>query len=127
MRGPFTPSGPERLSAITIALIAAGSIPLCAQYTAPAAPTHEQIARIHGAHDMVGHHAGSRAASPEAGLQLHRSDTDGVNHTTLDAARHAAGAAVLAVDSSCAMMPHRVLRSAATGHHAERGRAAWGL
>jgi acetoin utilization deacetylase AcuC-like enzyme len=116
--GPYHPECPERLSAITDRLIAAGLDPLLRHYTAPAA-THEQIARIHGAHYM----REVEAASPQAGLHFIDPDT-ALNPHTLDAARHAAGAAVLAVDlvmrdecrtAFCAVRP--------PGHHAERGRA----
>jgi acetoin utilization deacetylase AcuC-like enzyme len=116
--GPYHPECPERLSAISDRLIAAGLDVLLSHYTAPAA-THEQIGRIHGAHYM----REVEAASPEAGMHFIDPDT-ALNPHTLDAARHAAGAAVLAVDlvmrdecrtAFCAVRP--------PGHHAERGRA----
>ena len=116
--GPYHPECPERIGAITDRLIASGLDAHLHHYTAPEA-TDEQIARIHGAHYMQE----VAEASPESGLCYLDPDT-ALNPHTLDAARHAAGAAVLAVDlimrgecqnAFCAVRP--------PGHHAERGRA----
>ena len=116
--GPYHPECPERLDAISDRLIAAGLDAHLQHYTAPAA-TREQIARVHGARyiDEV------EAASPESGLHFIDPDT-ALNPYSLQAARHAAGAVVKAVDLAmsgecttafCAVRP--------PGHHAERARA----
>jgi acetoin utilization deacetylase AcuC-like enzyme len=116
--GPYHPECPERISAITDRLIASGLDAYLYHYTAPAA-SHEQIAR---AHDTL-YIREVEAAVPESGLHFIDADT-ALNPHTLDAARHAAGAAVLAVDivmrrecrtAFCAVRP--------PGHHAERNRA----
>jgi acetoin utilization deacetylase AcuC-like enzyme len=116
--GPYHPECPERIGAITDRLIASGLDAFLLHYTAPAA-TSEQIARIHGAPYLLE----LEAASPDEGLHFIDPDT-ALNPYTLEAARHAAGAAVLAVDlvmrdecrtAFCAVRP--------PGHHAERNRA----
>jgi len=106
------------LNAIGDRLIAAGIDGYLRHYTAPRA-TREQIARVHGARyiDEI------ERASPEEGLIFIDPDT-ALNPHTLDAAFHAAGAVVKAVDlvmakecrtAFCAVRP--------PGHHAERSRA----
>jgi acetoin utilization deacetylase AcuC-like enzyme len=116
--GPYHPECPGRLDAISDRLIAAGLDIHVRHYVAPAA-TREQIARVHNARyiDEV------EAASPESGLHFIDPDT-ALNPHSLDAARHAAGAVVKAVDlvmsgecrtAFCAVRP--------PGHHAERSRA----
>ena len=116
--GPYHPECPERLSAISDRLIAAGLDAYMFHYTAPAA-TREQIARVHGVQyiDEID------AVSPDEGLHFIDPDT-AMNPHTLQAARHAAGAAVFAVDlvmrgecqtAFCSVRP--------PGHHAERNRA----
>ena len=116
--GQYHPECPERLDAIGDRLIAAGLDVHLHHYVAPAA-TREQIARVHGARyiDEI------EAASPQTGLNYIDPDT-ALNPYSLDAARHAAGAVVKAVDLAmsgecttafCAVRP--------PGHHAERGRA----
>jgi acetoin utilization deacetylase AcuC-like enzyme len=84
-----------------------------------AAATDEQIARVHGSNYIAEIHA----ASPEEGLHYIDPDT-ALNPHSLTAAKHAAGAVVLAVDlvlgrkartAFCAVRP--------PGHHAERRRA----
>jgi len=116
--GPYHPECPERLMAISDRLIASGIDHYLLHHTAPAA-TREQIARVHGDAylDEID------AASPEAGLHYIDPDT-ALNPHSLTAARHAAGAVVLAVDlvmrkecktAFCAVRP--------PGHHAERRRA----
>ncbi|MEO8752838.1 MAG: histone deacetylase family protein, partial [Casimicrobiaceae bacterium] len=116
--GPYHPECPERIGAITDRLIASGLDASLLHYTAQAA-TDEQLALAHGAHyirEVV-------AATPDSGLHFIDPDT-ALNAHTVDAARHAAGAAVLAVDlvmrnecktAFCAVRP--------PGHHAERSRA----
>ncbi|HEY4137472.1 MAG TPA: histone deacetylase family protein [Casimicrobiaceae bacterium] len=116
--GPYHPECPDRLTAIGDRLIAAGIDSYLRHYTAPRA-TREQIARVHGARyiDEI------ERASPKDGLTFVDPDT-ALNPHTLDAAFHAAGAVVKAVDlvmtnecatAFCAVRP--------PGHHAERSRA----
>ena len=116
--GPYHPECPERISAITDRLIASGLDAYLYHYAAPCA-SYEQIAR---AHDTL-YIREVEAAVPESGLHYIDADT-ALNPHTLEAARHAAGAAVLAVDivmrkecrtAFCAVRP--------PGHHAERNRA----
>jgi len=116
--GPHHPECPDRLTAIGDRLIAAGIDGYLRHYTAPRA-TREQIARVHGA----GYIDEIERASPKEGLTFVDPDT-GLNPHTLDAAFHAAGAVVKAVDlvmadecrtAFCAVRP--------PGHHAERSRA----
>ena len=116
--GPYHPECPDRLTAISDRLIAAGIDGYLRHYTAPRA-TREQIACVHGSRyiDDI------ESASPESGLIFVDPDT-ALNPHTLDAAFHAAGAVVKAVDlvmsgecrtAFCAVRP--------PGHHAERSRA----
>jgi acetoin utilization deacetylase AcuC-like enzyme len=116
--GPYHPECPDRLTAIGDRLISAGLDPYLHHYTAPMA-THKQLARAHGEEYI----AEIDAASPSAGLHFLDPDTALCPHS-LDAARHAAGALVLATDlvvkgecmtAFCAVRP--------PGHHAERHRA----
>jgi acetoin utilization deacetylase AcuC-like enzyme len=116
--GPYHPECPERIAAITDRLIASGLDAYLRHYSAPAA-TDEQIARAHGQLYL----REVQEASPESGLHYIDPDT-ALNPHTYAAARHAAGAAVLAVDlvmrdecrtAFCAVRP--------PGHHAERNRA----
>ena len=116
--GPYHPECPERIAAITDRLIASGLDAYLRHYSAPAA-TDEQIARAHGQLYI----REVQEASPESGLHYIDPDT-ALNPHTYAAARHAAGAAVLAVDlvmrdecrtAFCAVRP--------PGHHAERNRA----
>ncbi|MEO8345554.1 MAG: histone deacetylase family protein [Betaproteobacteria bacterium] len=116
--GSYHPECPERIGAINDRMVASGLDACVVHHTAPAA-TNEQIARAHAAHYI----REVEAASPDSGLHFIDPDT-ALNVHTLDAARHAAGAAVLAVDlvmngkcrtAFCAVRP--------PGHHAERNRA----
>jgi acetoin utilization deacetylase AcuC-like enzyme len=116
--GPYHPECPERISAITDRLIASGLDAYLYHFAAPEA-SYEQIARVH---DTL-YIREVEAAVPESGLHFIDADT-ALNPHTLEAARHAAGAAVLAVDivmrkecrtAFCAVRP--------PGHHAERNRA----
>jgi acetoin utilization deacetylase AcuC-like enzyme len=116
--GPYHPECPARLSAIGDRLISSGLDGYLEHHTAPAA-TPSQLARAHGA-DYI---ATIEAASPASGLHFIDPDTALCPHS-LDAARHAAGAVVLATDlvargecktAFCAVRP--------PGHHAERTRA----
>ncbi|MFO1313408.1 MAG: histone deacetylase family protein [Burkholderiales bacterium] len=116
--GPYHPECPERLMAVGDRMIAAGIDPYLKHYTAREA-TREQIARVHGESyiDEI------EGASPREGLHYIDPDT-ALNPHSLTAARHAAGAVVMAVDlviggecatAFCAVRP--------PGHHAERRRA----
>ena len=116
--GPYHPECPDRLTAIGDRLISAGLDAYLRHYTAPVA-THAQLARAHGAEYL----AQIEDASPASGLHYIDPDTALCPHS-LDAARHAAGALVLATDlvtraecvsAFCAVRP--------PGHHAERNRA----
>ena len=116
--GPYHPECPDRLTAIGDRLISAGLDPYLHHYTAPMA-THKQLARAHGEE----HIAAIAAASPASGLHFLDPDTALCPHT-LDAARHAAGALILATDlvvkgecmtAFCAVRP--------PGHHATPDRA----
>ncbi|MBL8516033.1 MAG: histone deacetylase family protein [Betaproteobacteria bacterium] len=116
--GEGHPECPERLAAIQDYLLARGYLDLMPPYTAPAA-TDEQILRAHTAH----HLANIRDLAPAQGHARVDPDTS-MNPHSLDAALHAAGAAVLATDivlkgevgrAFCAVRP--------PGHHAERDAA----
>jgi acetoin utilization deacetylase AcuC-like enzyme len=116
--GPYHPECPDRLHAIGDRLISAGLDVYLRHYTAPAA-TQAQLARVHGGEYL----ATIEAASPASGLHYIDPDT-ALNPHSLEAARHAAGALVLATDlvvrgecrtAFCAVRP--------PGHHAERNRA----
>ena len=116
--GPYHPECPDRLLAIGDRLIGDGLDGYLKHYEAPAA-TAEQLARVHG----PGYLADLEAESPLSGLHFLDPDTAMCPHS-LTAARHAAGAVVLATDlvvsgecatAFCAVRP--------PGHHAERSRA----
>jgi acetoin utilization deacetylase AcuC-like enzyme len=116
--GPGHPECPERLSAIYDHLLMRGILDLMPPYDAPAA-TREQVARVHDAL----HIAELEAKSPAEGIVYVDPDT-AMNPYTLNAAWHAAGAAVLATElvvrgevqsAFCCVRP--------PGHHAERGKA----
>ncbi len=116
--GAHHPECPERLSAIQDRLIAAGIEMLLTHYDAPPASI-EQIAR---AHDRV-YIEMIQSIAPQVDDVLVWIDGDtAMNHRTLEAALHAAGAAILGVDlvlngrhhaAFCAIRP--------PGHHAGRG------
>src|SRR5207248_4861395 len=116
--GPYHPECPDRLTAIGDRLIAAGVDGYLQHYTAPKA-TREQIARIHGERyidEIV-------RASPDTGLHFIDPDT-ALNPHTLEAAFHAAGAVVKAVDLVVAGECNRAFCAVRPpGHHAEQSRA----
>jgi acetoin utilization deacetylase AcuC-like enzyme len=116
--GSWHPESPERLRAIDDRLHAAHLFDFLAHLEAPQAE-RSQLLRVHDAAyvDFV------EAASPSAGLHALDPDTS-MNPYTLDAAFHAAGGAVMAVD--------RVMRGEVNnafvacrppGHHATRNQA----
>jgi acetoin utilization deacetylase AcuC-like enzyme len=116
--GPFHPECPDRLRAIDDRLIGSGLDSYLVHHSAPAAD-NDAIARVHGRSYI----AAIEAESPESGLHYLDPDT-AMNAHSLTAARHAAGAVILATDlvvrgechtAFCAVRP--------PGHHAERDRA----
>src|SRR5438874_12027492 len=90
--GSYHPECPDRLSAISDRLIAAGLDAYRQHYPAPAA-SREQIERVHSPSyiDEI------EAAAPSSGLHFIDPDT-ALCPYSLTAARHAAGAVVKAVD-----------------------------
>jgi acetoin utilization deacetylase AcuC-like enzyme len=116
--GSYHPECPERLTAIEQALEASGYLSRLQQNTAPRAE-REVILRVHQSEYLKT----LDSASPANGYTQLDPDT-AMNPHSLDAAYHAAGAAVMAselilegkVDNAfCAVRP--------PGHHAEPGRA----
>ena len=116
--GKDHPECPSRLDAINDYLLAQGYLDLMVPYTAPEV-TREQLLRAHTAHYI----AEIEEMSPAGGYRQIDPDTL-MNPHTLVAARHAAGAAVLATDlvatgeatrAFCAVRP--------PGHHAGRDAA----
>jgi len=116
--GTYHPECPQRLVAIENELKATGLLEQLQRYEAPPVTT-EQLARVHTP-DYI---ESIRQASPAAGLIALDADT-AMNPFSLNAALHAAGAAVLATDlvlagtvnnAFCAVRP--------PGHHAESDRA----
>jgi acetoin utilization deacetylase AcuC-like enzyme len=116
--GADHPECPSRLDAINDYLLAQGFLDLMVPYTALEV-TREQLLRAHTAHYL----AELEELAPAHGYRQVDPDTR-MNPHTLSAARHAAGAAVLAADlvasgevtrAFCAVRP--------PGHHAERDAA----
>jgi acetoin utilization deacetylase AcuC-like enzyme len=112
------PEQPARLTAIEDQLASSGLLEKLRQYEAPRA-TRSQLERIHD----PAHVFRIFSSVPSAGINHLDSDTF-MNPHSLEAALHAAGAVVKAVDlvmagevdsAFCAVRP--------PGHHAERGRA----
>ncbi len=117
--GPGHPECPARIHAIEDQLIASGLMPFLFHYLAPAA-TREQLLRVHAA-DYID---SIYQQSPDDGMVYLDPDT-AMNPHTLEAALHAAGAAVYAVDlvmsgeaenAFCNIRP--------PGHHAGRSSSA---
>ncbi|HSO06151.1 MAG TPA: histone deacetylase family protein [Pelomicrobium sp.] len=116
--GSYHPECPARLTAIEDQLIASGMINLLLHEEAPLA-TREQLERVHPAAYIDA----LEASVPEHGL-VHLDPDTAMNPHTLQAAKRAAGAAILATDlvigkkvraAFCSVRP--------PGHHAERARA----
>lgn len=117
--GQNHPESPARLRAINDQLIASGLDRVIYHYQAPVA-TREQLQRVHDANYIQS----VFDASPQEGFMSFAPDAI-MNPHTLDAALHAAGAAVLGVDmvmedkinsAFCSIRP--------PGHHAGRNQAA---
>lgn len=116
--GPDHPECPERLDVINDYLLSHGLLDLMPTYQAPAA-TQQQLLRAHTAH----HLAEIEALAPMQGHVQVDPDTS-MNAHTLTAARHAAGAAVLATDLVISGEVARVFCAVRPpGHHAERDAA----
>ena len=116
--GPYHPECPDRLRAIHDRLISSGLDAYLVHHTAPPAD-NDTLALVHTAEYL----ATIEAESPASGLHYLDPDTAMCAYS-LTAARHAAGAVVLATDlvvrgdcktAFCAVRP--------PGHHAERRRA----
>lgn len=112
--GAFHPEAPERLRAIDDRLIAAGLMDHLRHYDAPPA-SDEQITRVHTPaylqrlRELAPHH-GHVALDPDTSMNPH----------TLSAARHAAGAVILATDLVMAgAMENAFCAVRPPGHHAE--------
>ena len=116
--GAQHPECPERLTAIADQLIASGLDNLVTHYEATPA-TAEQLARVHA----PAYVEAIRQAAPASGLRYLDPDT-ALNRYSVDAALHAAGAVVNAVDRVCGG-EHQTAFCAVRppGHHAERARA----
>jgi len=91
--GSWHPECPERLDAIADQLLVSGLAPFLLEQQAPAA-TREAILRVHS----EGHLDGLRSRSPAEGYSAIDPDTL-MNPYTYEAALHAAGAGVAAVDA----------------------------
>lgn len=116
--GDHHPEEPARLDAINNRLIASGLAMVLIQYDAPQA-TREQLLAVHDEAyiDMI------YQRSPSEGLAWLDGDT-AMNPYTLEAALHAAGAAVLGVELVMENKATQVFCSVRPpGHHAERHRA----
>jgi acetoin utilization deacetylase AcuC-like enzyme len=117
--GGWHPESPERLDAISDQLLASGLMPLLQERAAPEA-ARETLLRVHDAAylDFL-----AASLPPDGGYTPIDPDTL-MNRHTLEAARHAAGAAVAAVDAVMAGQAETVFCSVRPpGHHACRDRA----
>ncbi len=116
--GSDHPECPERLTAIGDQLIASGLDIHVAHHEAPAA-TDEQIARVHSPSYIES----ILRAVPERGLNYLDPDT-ALNPHSVDAARHAVGAVIKAVDMVCGgEFQNAFCAVRPPGHHAESARA----
>jgi acetoin utilization deacetylase AcuC-like enzyme len=116
--GPGHPERPERIAAVNDQLIASGLMPHLVPHEAPAV-TRAALERAHDPDylDRID------ATAPASGLVALDPDT-AMNPWTLSAARHAAGAGVLAVDLVMRGEAQRAFCNVRPpGHHAERGRS----
>jgi acetoin utilization deacetylase AcuC-like enzyme len=116
--GNWHPESPLRLRAIDDRLHAAHLFDFLAHREAPAV-TREQLLRVHDAAylDAI------EAASPREGIRALDPDTS-MNPHTLEAARHAAGGAVLAVDLVMrGEVASAFVACRPPGHHATRNQA----
>jgi acetoin utilization deacetylase AcuC-like enzyme len=112
------PECPARVDAISNQLLANGIDALLCQREAPAV-TDEQLLRVHTAE----HIQQVMRSSPESGSHFFTDDVYLSPHT-ITAARHAAGAGVLAVDMIMRGETNAVFCNVRPpGHHAERARA----
>ncbi|HMW21750.1 MAG TPA: histone deacetylase family protein, partial [Nitrosomonas sp.] len=112
------PESPLRLQAIEQELRVEGLFPLLRYYEAPLV-THEQLARVHAEHYL---HA-IETVAPQHGLISIDSDTL-MNPYTLEAAKRAAGAAVLATDLVISgQVENAFCNVRPPGHHATRDEA----
>ncbi len=112
------PESPQRLQAIEQELRVEGLFPLLRYYEAPLV-THEQLARVHAEHYL---HA-IETVAPQHGLISIDSDTL-MNPYTLEAAKRAAGAAVLATDLVISgQVENAFCNVRPPGHHATRDEA----
>ncbi|MGN6578511.1 MAG: histone deacetylase family protein [Bordetella sp.] len=117
--GGWHPESPERLDAISDQLLASGMMSFLDARTAPEA-TREALLRVHDAQYLD---SLSASVPPEGDYTPIDPDTL-MNHHTLDAALHAAGAAVAAVDAVMAGQAETAFCSVRPpGHHAGRRRA----
>jgi len=117
--GAGHPECPARVQAIHDQLIASGLLKLLDQYEAPAA-SKEQLARVH-THDYI---ESIFNRSPHHGLVYLDADT-AMNPHSLEAALHAAGAAVKAVDLVISGQAQNAFCNIRPpGHHAGRNQAA---
>lgn len=112
------PECPGRIDAIANQLIANGIDPLLCQRDAPAV-TDEQLLRVHTAE----HIQRITRSIPPSGITFFSEDIY-LSPLTLTAARHAAGAGILAVDMIMRGDTNAVFCNVRPpGHHAERARA----
>jgi len=116
--GAYHPESPARLQAIEDRLIASGLAPHLAHHDAPLVDW-DAVARVH---DQA-HIAHVQASAPQDGYASLDPDTS-MNRFTLDAARRAAGAGVLAVDLvATGSASNAFCNVRPPGHHATRQRA----
>jgi acetoin utilization deacetylase AcuC-like enzyme len=116
--GPHHPECPDRVRVIDEYLRVSGLLDFAREEHAPPAP-RAAILRAHGAQMLES----LEAKSPRSGYADIDGDTT-MNPFTLQAALHAAGAAVSAVDMVCSGAAQRAFCNVRPpGHHAERDRA----
>jgi acetoin utilization deacetylase AcuC-like enzyme len=116
--GAHHPECPARLAAIHDRLLADGLLDLMDAQDAPAATRQQLLAAHTAAHvELI------EATAPRSGLARIDADT-AMNPATLQAAQHAAGAVVAAVDHAMRAPGNRAFAAVRPpGHHAERNRA----